>query len=183
MFSSERHVETVPTLCLLIIYTKGLGNPVEWISQNLRNTIFRNSVSLDMGDLEVSLWEFFHQSQTWQQCLRHWFDTTCKSVSRFLGNRNPLSIRAAEPPEPCWASGSGTIPNPCLERGSSTALALSVCDPCSRAAPGNLSDWDLQQYSRQMSFYFVWVAFFFPLINIFVWLIKFIKKAISLLSK
>lgn len=47
----------------------------------------------------------------------------------------------------------------------------------------DLKELQQQQYSRQMSFFLVCVFFFFPLINIFAWLIKFINKPISLLGK
>lgn len=70
MFSNECHVETVPTLHLLIIDQKVWT--IQWNKPHrlLKNIIPRNNVSLEIGDLEVSLWEFFHHRQTLQWCLR-----------------------------------------------------------------------------------------------------------------
>lgn len=159
-------------------------NPVgQQISQ-----VFKKNILLRMsGSVQnqaILRWAFEKSSikGTSQQCLRAWFDPASGAVPRFAGSRwssgLPQSPRSqAEPralaPAPFPFPGSGEAPALPSPRGS--------VSPCSWAGPGKLSDWELQQrYYRQMSFFFVG---FFPLINIFAWLIKFINEAISLLSK
>lgn len=106
-------------------------NPTgQQISQVFRKHSLKNvRVSSETGDLEVDLWEFFHQ--------RHLAAVSEGLVwSSFLSRsqvcREPMELWApAEPPEPGWASGSGTCPFPIpwLWRGSSAALTPRVCEP------------------------------------------------------